>query len=82
MSVFREVNSAGVAERQAWRAYKAHCLDWRRHRNRPEQGIFEGDDRSHALFAIFRAARDALFEVSRPKWKRKNIRFQPRHPAA
>lgn len=64
------------AERQAWRDYKRYCLDWRRHGNRPEFGIFDGNETSLALFAIFLAARRSLQAVSgRVRYRRNNIRF-------
>ncbi len=71
------------AERQAWRAYKAYCLQWRRHGNHPNNWAFKGDDRSRALFTIFLTARRSLQAVSgRVRHRRNNPRFQPRHPAA
>lgn len=59
------------AERQAWRNYKAYCLNWRRHGNRPEFGIFVGNDEFRVLFEVFRAARRALQAVSRSYSSRK-----------
>lgn len=65
------------AERQAWRTYKAFCLNWRRHGNRPEHGVFNGNDESRALFEVFRLARRTLLAVSgRVRHRRNNPRFQ------
>lgn len=54
-------------ERNAWRAYAAYCLNWRNHRNRREQGIFCGDDRSRELGAIWLAARRLLPTLSQSR---------------
>lgn len=63
--------------RAPWRTYKAYCLNWRRHGNRPEFGIFVGNDESRVLFEVFRAARRALQAVSgRVRYRRNNPRFQ------
>lgn len=67
--------TARNAERDAWRAYKAYCLGWRRGKNHPHNWIFSGDEKSHALFAIFRAARRSLQAVSSPRHARNNPRF-------
>ncbi len=69
---------ARTAERQAWQNYVTHCLGWRRKRNYPTQEVFLGDARSRTLFAIFRAARRSLQEVSSPRHARGNSRFGSR----
>ena len=51
-------------ERQAWRDYSGYIRDWIRRRNHPGNWIFGGDERSHALWRIWRAAREALMAVS------------------